>query len=108
MRAGALSNSKVIALLNKHYVNLFVIAKDLRELQNGTKGELVSQLASTVLTAHEKATAQGTDGSVNVYVLSPQLELIGHLPYHDVKRKKYGINSEKYVTFLKDTLTKNK
>ena len=108
MRAGALSNSKVIKLLNKHYVNVFLLPRDLRELQNGTQDEPASKFAKTVLTAYEKATAQGIDGSVNVFVVSPELELIGHLPYHDPKQNKYGINKEKYVAFLKGSLTKNK
>ena len=108
MRAGALSHSKVIKQLNKHYVNVFLITRDLRELQNGTQDASASKFANTVSTAYEKATAQGIDGSVNVFVLSPELELIGHLPYHDVKRNKYGINTDKYVTFLKDSLAKNK
>ena len=108
MRAGALSNSKIIGLLNKHYVNVFILVRDLRELQNGTQDESASRFANTVLTAYEKATAQGIDGSVNVFVVSPELELIGHLPYHDLKRNEYGINKEKYVTFLKGSLTKNK
>ena len=108
MRAGALSNSKVIKLLNEHYVNLFLLTRDVRELQDGTKNETVRQMARTVSIAFEEATAQGIDGSVNIFVLSPELELIGHLPYHDIKRNKYGINKDKYLTFLKDSLTKNK
>lgn len=106
MRAVALSNSKVIKLLNNHYVNLFARPRDLRELQDGTQDE--NQLAKTLSTAFEAATARGIDGSVNIFVLSPQLELIGHLPYHDIEQNKYGIDPKKYATFLKDSLVKAK
>ena len=106
MRAVVLSDSKIIKLLNKHYVNTFVLIKDLRKLQNGTQDEPVSKFVNTVSTTFEEAVAQGVDGSVNSFVLSPQLELIGHLPYQDLM-KDNTIN-EAYLTFLKDSLTKNK
>ena len=106
MRAVVLSDSKIIKLLNKHYVNTFVLIKDLRKLQNGTQDEPVSKFVNTVSTTFEEAVAQGVDGSVNSFVLSPQLELISHLPYQDLM-KDNAIN-EAYLTFLKDSLTKNK
>ena len=105
MRAVVLSDSKIIKLLNKHYVNTFVLIKDLRKLQNGTQNESVSKFVNTVSTTFEEAVARGVDGSVNSFVLSPQLELIGHLPYQDLNMN--AIN-ETYLTFLKDSLTKNK
>ena len=84
MRAVVLSDSKVVKLLNKHYVNVFLLIRDLRKLQNGMQDELVSKFVNTVSTTFEEAVAQGVDGSVNSFVLSPQLELIGHLPYEDL------------------------
>ena len=110
MRAGVLSDSKIVKLLNKHYVNVFLLIRDLRELQNGTKDESISKFANTVSTTFEAAVAQGVDGSVNSFVLSPQLELIGHLPYEDLMKPNEDIDAinKTYLTFLKDTLTKNK
>ena len=107
MRAGVLSDSKIVKLLNKHYVNVFLLIRDLHELQNGTKDESISKFASTISTTFEAAVAQGVDGSVNSFVLSPQLELISHLPYQDLKPNEAAIN-ETYLTFLKDSLTKNR
>lgn len=106
MRAGVLSDSKIVKLLNKHYVNVFLLIRDLRELQNGTKEESVSRFASTVSTTFDAAVAQGVDGSVNSFVLSPQLKLISHLPFQDLTQNE-AIN-EAYLTFLKDALTKNR
>ena len=106
MRAGVLSDSKIVKLLNKHYVNVFLLIRDLRELQKETKDELVSKFASTVSTTFEAAVAEGVDGSVNSFVLSPQLELISHLPFQDLTQND-AIN-EAYLTFLKDALIKNR
>lgn len=75
---------------------------DLPELQQGAKGELVSKLATTVATTLEASVAQGAGRSVNSFVLSPQLELMGHLPYR--KPGEPNINEERYVTFLYESL----
>ena len=107
MRAVVLSDSKIIKLLNEHYISIFLRPRDLRELQKKAKDESVSRFASTISTTFEEAVAQGIDGSVNSFVLSPQLELIGHLPYQDVIKPNEVID-ETYLTFLKEALTKNK
>ena len=121
LRAGPLASPKVIDLLNEQFVNLFIISRDLPELQNGTKGEQVSQLATVLATAIEHATAQGTNSSVNSFVLSPDLALIAHLPYNsmieiptDLQQPTGMLQSlkmhdpfdseEKYLTFLNDAL----
>ena len=92
-------------MLNKHYVNVFLLIRDLRELRNGAKDESINKFASTVSTTFEAAVAEGVDGSVNSFVLSSNLELIDHLPYQDLTQNK-AINTA-YLTFLKDALTKN-
>ena len=106
MRTVVLSDSKIVKLLNKHYVNVFLLVRDLRELQEETKNESVSRFASTISTTLEASVAQGAGRSVNSFVLSPQLELMGHLPYR--KPGKPNINEERYLTFLKDASTKNR
>ena len=103
MRTGVLSNSKIIRLLNEQFVNVFVLLGDLPEFQSGTKGEPVSRLASTISTTLEEAVAQHKIGrSVNTFILSPELELISHLPYR--KPGESRIDVKKYETFLKDAL----
>ena len=102
MRTGVLAHSEIIRLLNEKFVNVFVLLGDLPELQQGAKGELVSKLATTVATTLETSVAQGAGRSVNSFVLSPQLELMGHLPYR--KPGEPNINEERYVTFLYESL----
>ena len=102
MRTGVLADSKIIGLLNEQFVNVFVLLGDLPELQNGTKGEPVSRLVTTIATTLETSVAQGAGRSVNTFIFSPQLELIGHLPYR--KPGESHIDEEKYETFLKDSL----
>ena len=103
MRTGVLSNSKIIGLLNEQFVNVFVLLGDLPEFQSGTKGEPVSRLASTISTTLEEAVVQHKVGrSVNTFILSPELELISHLPYR--KPGESNIDVKKYETFLKDAL----
>ena len=103
LRTGVLSNSKIIGLLNEQFVNVFVLLGDLPEFQSGTKGEPVSRLATTISTTLEEAVAQHKIGrSVNTFILSPELELISHLPYR--KPGDSRIDEKKYETFLKEAL----
>ena len=104
MRAGPLYSSQVIQLLNKQFVNVFVLLGDLPELQNSTKGVPASRLATIVAKTLEESVAQGAGESVNTFVLSPELELIGHLPYKKPGEAFSSVDEEKYLTFLKDSL----
>ena len=104
MRAGPLYSSKVIQLLNKQFVNVFVLLRDLPEFQNGVKGTQASQLAAVVAKTLEESVAQGAGESVNTFVLSPELELIGHLPYKKPGEAFSPVDEERYLTFLKDSL----
>ncbi|RKU19117.1 hypothetical protein C6500_11840 [Candidatus Poribacteria bacterium] len=74
------------------------------EFQNGAKGEPVGKLAEIISTTLEEAVAQGAGRSVNTFILSPQLELIGHLPYRRPNEDFSSVDEKKYVTFLKDSL----
>ena len=102
MRAVVLSDAQVIKLLNKHYVSVFLLLRDLPELQNGTKGDQASKLATRVAEAYEKTLTHNPDHSVHSFVLSLQLELIGHLPY--LTSNESYMNKKRYYTFLLDAL----
>ena len=81
---------------------MFLLLRDLPELQNGAKGDQASNLAARVTEAYEKTITHNPDHSVNTFVLSPQLELIGHLPYR-VSYESY-LDEDGYHTFLTDAL----
>ena len=102
LRTFVLSDSKVIKLLNKHYLSVFLLLSDLPELQNGAKGDQISKLATRVTETYEKTLTHNPDYSVNSFVLSPQLELIDHLPY-GASNKPY-MDAKEYHTFLMDAL----
>ena len=102
MRAVVLSDPNVIRLLNKHYVSVFLVLKDLPELQKGAKGDQASKLAARGTEAYEKTITHNPDRSVNAFVLPPQLELIGHLPYR-ASNESY-LDEEGYYTFLINAL----
>ena len=72
MRAGPLSSPKIVNLLNTHFVNVWVLLRDLPKLQAGAKGAAAATLA-TKLRQHY------TD-SVDILTLTPKLEVIEHLP----------------------------
>ena len=71
MRAGPLSSPKIIKLLNTHFVNVWVLLREVPELQAGAKGAAAAALA-TKLRQHY------TD-SVDILTLTPELEVIEHL-----------------------------
>ena len=81
---------------------MFLPLRDLPELQSGAKGDQAGKLAALVTEAYEKAITHNSDHSVNSFVLSPQLELIDHLPY-SISNESY-IDEKGYYTFLIDAL----
>ena len=106
LRTAVFSDSKVIKLLNKHYVSVFLFLRDLPELQNGAKGDQASKLATRITEVYEKTLIHDPYHSVNSFVLSPQLELIDHLPYR-TSNESY-MNEEGYYTFLMNALERVK
>ena len=89
-------------MLNEQFVNVFILLGDLPKFQSGIKGEPVSRLARTISTTFEEAVSQGAGPSVITFILSPQLEMIGHIPYR--KSGESDIDKEKYETFLNNAL----
>ena len=92
MRAGPLSSPKIIDLLNTHFVNVWVLLRELPELQAGAKGAAASALA-TKLRQHY------TD-SVDILTLTPDLEVLGHLHNMSLFHPYYLPRSERIPRYL--------
>ncbi len=92
MRAGPLSSPKIIKLLNTHFVNVWVLLRELPELQAGTKGASAAALA-TKLRQHY------TD-SVDILTLTPDLEVLGHLHNMSLFHPNYLPRSERIPRYL--------
>ena len=71
MRAGPLSTPKIINLLNTHFVNVWVLLRDVPELQAGAEGSNAAILATKL--------RQHYSDSVDILTLTPDLEVIEHL-----------------------------
>ena len=93
MRAGPLSSPKIIELLNTHFVNVWVLLRELPELQGGAKGANAAALA-TKLRQHY------TD-SVDILTLTPDLEVLGHLHNMSLFHPYYLPRSERIPRYLK-------
>ncbi|MXZ00173.1 redoxin domain-containing protein [Candidatus Poribacteria bacterium] len=96
MRAGPLSSPKVINLLNTHFVNVWVLLRDVPELQAGVKGAAAAALATKL--------RQNYTDSVDILTLTPDLEVIGHLHNMSLFHPYYLPRSERipqYVELLK-------
>ena len=92
MSAGPLSSPKIINLLNTHFVNVWVLLRDLPELQAGAKGADAAALA-TKLRQHY------TD-SVDILTLTPDLAVIEHLPGESLLRSDYLPRTERIPRYL--------
>ena len=92
MRAGPLSSPKIVNLLNTHFVNVWVLLRDLPELQAGAKGAAAAVLA-TKLRQHY------TD-SVDILTLTPELEVIEHLPGESLLRSDWLPPTERIPRYL--------
>ena len=98
MRAGPLSSSKVVKLLNTKFVNTWVLLKDLPKLQEGAKGDDAAALA-TKLQEHFVY-------PVDPLILTPELVFIQNLPTNAFI-KSFPITKERksqYLTWLKSSL----
>ncbi|MYB92854.1 TlpA family protein disulfide reductase [Candidatus Poribacteria bacterium] len=93
MRAGPLSSPKIIKLLNTHFVNVWVLLREVPELQAGAKGAAAAALA-TKLRQHY------TD-SVDILTLTPDLEVLGHLHNMSLFHPYYLPRSERIPRYLK-------
>ena len=98
MRAGPLSSSKIIKLLNAHFVNTWVLLRELPEIEAGAKGDAAAALA-TKLQEHFVY-------PVDPMILTPELAFIQNLPTNEFI-KSFPIAKERkseYLTWLKSSL----
>ena len=93
MRAGPLSSPKIIELLNTHFVNVWVLHRELPELQIGTKGIAAGALATQL--------RQHYSDAVDILTLTPDLEVIEHLPSKNLFHPDYRLpRSERIPRYL--------
>ena len=100
MRAGPLSSPKIINLLNTHFVNVWVLLRELPELQAGAKGVAAGVLATKL--------RQHYSDSVDILTLTPELEVIEHLPSKSLLHPDYLPHSERlprYLELLKSSVS---
>ena len=97
MRAGPLSSSKIIKFLNAHFVNTWVLLRELSELEAGAKGDAAAALATRL---HEHFVYP-----VDPLILTPELEFIQHLPTNEFY-KSFPSNERKseYLKWLKSSV----
>ena len=100
MGAGPLSSPKIIELLNTHFVNVWVLHRELPELQTGTKGMAAGDLATKL--------RQHYSDSVDTLTLTPELEVIEHLPskhlFHPDYRLPRSERIPRYLEMLKSSV----
>ena len=93
MRAGPLSSPEIIELLNTHFVNVWVLRRELPELQTGVKGTAAGDLATKL--------RQHYSDSVDSLTLTPELEVIEHLPSKNLLHPQYRLpRSERIPRYL--------
>ena len=81
MRAGPLSSPEIIEFLNTHFVNVWALIRELPELQTGAKGTAAGDLATKL--------RQHYSDSVDTLTLTPELEVIEHLPSKNLFHPEY-------------------
>ena len=92
MRAGPLSSPKIINLLNTHFVNVWVLLRDVPEQQAGAKGANAAALATKLRQHYASA--------VDILTLTPDLEVIEHLCSWNLYHPYYSHRSEGMPRYL--------
>ena len=102
MRAVVLSDERIIEFLNENFINTWVRNVELRRMRDSQGFEGMPPLARTIITNKWRR------GPVDTWVISPELEAIGHVAvndYLDNNRCEDGtLESENYLLFLTDSL----
>ena len=102
MRAVVLSDERIIKFLNENFINTWIRNIDLRRMHDPVGFDGISPLARTIISNKWRR------GPVDTWVISPELEAIGHVAvneYLDNNRREDGtLESENYLLFLADAL----
>jgi len=102
LRAGVLSDQRIIEFLNENFVNTWARNADLRCMRDSQGFEEMPPLARTII-GHKWRRSP-----VDTWVISPELEVVGHVAvndYLDNNRREDGtLESENYLLFLAESL----
>ena len=104
MRAGVLSDERIIEFLNENFINTWIRNIDLRRMRDTIGFDGISPLARTIVSN------KWWRGPVDTWVISPELEAIGHVAVNDYlgnnRRDDGTVESENYLLFLADSLAR--
>lgn len=102
MRAGVLSDERIINFLNENYINTWIRSVELKRLHETIEVEQIPPLAHTIISNKWRR------GPVDTWIITPELETIGHVDVNDYlgdnRREDETLESENYLLFLKDSL----
>ena len=102
MRAVVLSDDRIIEFLNENFINTWTRNAELRRMRDSQGFEGMSPLARTII-GHK-----WRRGPVDTWVISSELEAIGHVAVNDYlednRREDGTLESENYLLFLAESL----
>ena len=102
MRAVVLSDERIIKFLNENFINTWIRNIDLRHKHDTVGFDGISPLARTIISNKWRR------GPVDTWVISAELEAIGHVAVNDYlgnnRREDGTLESENYLLFLADAL----
>ncbi len=97
MRAGPLSDTTIIEMLNDHFVNTLVLNRMLEALEDTGPDPDTRRLAKAVLESRQKASP------VDSLLFSPGLYLLGRQPANDLLQN-HREAPQRYKAFLTEAL----
>lgn len=104
MRAGVLSDERIINLLNDNYINTWIRNVELKRLRDTFEYKQMSPLARTIICNKWRR------GPVDTWIITPEFEAIGHVDVNEYlgnnRREDGTLESENYFLFLKDSLAR--
>jgi hypothetical protein len=96
LRAGPLSNNPVIQFLNDHFVNTWILRKDLPRFRDAARDAEQRRLTTAIIGARL------AKSPVDCMVFSTDLQILACEPVHDLLRR--DGSPQRYTKFLQDAL----